>query len=540
MSRTVKLIIACLALAGACLAFTPDAPRAQQAQAPAAPRTLTEQERRGKQVYLRGEGAAGREIVAVVGEIDVPGSTVTCAGCHGAGGEGKTEGGVTAGNLTWSNLLKPYGHTHPSGRKHGPFTESSFIRAVTGGVDPDGNEMLVAMPRYRLAPEDMADLIAYLKRIEFDRDPGLTENSIKVGAVIPATGPLAEMGAAMRDVLSAYFDELNARGGIYSRKVELKFAATGADAASTAANAKALAEREQLFAFVGGVSAGAERELAALAAEHETPFVGPATLLPQTDTPLNRQVFYFMPGVAEQSRALANFAAARPELKGAAAAVVHAGGELYASAAAAAADQLKQAGAPAPARHTYARGAFDAAALVRQLKPSGAKAVFFFGAGGDEAALLREASAAGWTPHVFLLGSFAGPDASAAVTPAFKDKVFLSFPSVPSDVTPEGMAEFRALHAKYKFAARHTSSQLAAFAAARTFAEALKRAGQDLSRERLIAALEGLYDFETGVTPHLTFGPNRRVGAAGAYVVTVDPEKKQYAPVGGWVKASSN
>ena len=81
---------------------------------------------------------AGREIVAVVGELDVPASTVTCAGCHGARGEGKTEGGVTAGSLMWSHLLKPYGHTHPTGRKHGPFNESSFIRAVTSGVDPVG------------------------------------------------------------------------------------------------------------------------------------------------------------------------------------------------------------------------------------------------------------------------------------------------------------------------------------------------------------------------------------------------------------------
>ena len=57
----------------------------------------------------------------------MPASTLTCAGCHGARGEGKTEGGVTAGNLTWSHLLKPYGHTHPSGRKHGPFDESCAI-----------------------------------------------------------------------------------------------------------------------------------------------------------------------------------------------------------------------------------------------------------------------------------------------------------------------------------------------------------------------------------------------------------------------------
>lgn len=54
----------------------------------------------------------------------------------------------------------------------------------------------------------------------------------------------------------------------------------------------------------------------------------------------------------------------------------------------------------------------------------------------------------------------------------------------------------------------------------------------------MLSALEGLYDYESGVTPRLTFGPNRRVGAAGAHVVTIDPEKKEYAAVGGWVSAN--
>ena len=73
---------------------------------------LTAAEKRGKAFYLRGESASGQEITAMMGEVDVPASTLSCAGCHGSRGEGKTEGGVTAGALVWSNLTKSYGHTH--------------------------------------------------------------------------------------------------------------------------------------------------------------------------------------------------------------------------------------------------------------------------------------------------------------------------------------------------------------------------------------------------------------------------------------------
>ena len=99
------------------------------------------------------------------------------------------------------------------------------------------------------------------------------------------------------------------------------------------------------------------------------------------------------------------------------------------------------------------------------------------------------------------------------------------------------MSEFRALHEKYKFAPRHTASQLAAFAAAKVFVAALTRAGKDLSRESLITALESLYDYDTGISPRITFGPNKRVGAAGAHILNIDLAEKQFPTAKGWITA---
>jgi ABC-type branched-subunit amino acid transport system substrate-binding protein len=529
---TIKIFRLLLVLSA--LAFFAAAGASARQGEPAQPRLLTPQERRGKTIYLRGESPSGKEIVATVADIPVPASTVTCAGCHGLRAEGKTEAGVTAGSLTWSNLLKP--HTHPTGRRHGPFDEASFTKAVTSGTDPAGNELVVAMPRFRMSPEDLSDLLAYLRRVETEAEPGLSETSVRVGTLLPQKGAMAELGAAMRDVLAAFFQDLNERGGVYSRRVELRVAETGPDAAATSANARRLIEQEGVFAFVGGMSAGADRELAALARESETPFVGPATLLPQTAAPVNRQIFYLLPGLGEQARALVNFAASNPEIKKGRVVILHSEGEVATAAAAAVEEQAQKAGLRPVVRQPYARAAFDARQLVSKLKGGNGDALFVFGA-GEESAVLREAEAAGWTPHVFLLGALMGPNLTASVPAAFKDKVFLAFPTVPSDLTPAGLAEFRALQEKYKFAPRHTASQLAAFAAAKVFAEGLRRAGHDLSREKFINALEGLYDYETGITPRVTFGPNRRVGAAGANVLKVDVEKKEFAPAAGWVNA---
>jgi ABC-type branched-subunit amino acid transport system substrate-binding protein len=491
---------------------------------------LTSSERRGKAIYLRGESTSGRKITAMLGELDVPSSTMTCGGCHGLRGEGKTEGGTTAGNLTWSNLVKTYGHTHPSGRKHGAFDEKLFTRSLIQGIDPAGNELAVAMPRYEMAPEDIADLIAYLKRIETDRDPGLTETTITVGTVLAKQGALAETSAAMKDVLTAYFANVNEKGGIYNRRIELQTIDAGPDAATTAANARKHVENGELFAFVSGLSAGADKELAAMTRDAEIPSLGAMTLLTQTSAQENRNLFYLLPGLAQQARALVNFAAAKPELKKSRLAIVHAESELASAAAAAIEDQARKLAWTSVTRKSFATGRFDAEATVAALKAEGVETVFLLGT-GTEAQFINAAASNRWAPHVFLLGALTTRDLVKTLPSSFKDRVFLCFPIVPSDVAPDGLAELRALEEKYKFAPGHTASKLNAFAAAKIFTEALKRAGRDLSREKLITALEGLYEYNTGVTPSITFGPNRRVGSLGSYVVSIDLTKREFVLV---------
>jgi ABC-type branched-subunit amino acid transport system substrate-binding protein len=487
---------------------------------------LSESERRGKAIYLRGESASGRKITAMLGDLDVPSSTMTCGGCHGLRGEGKTEGGVTAGNLTWSNLLKPYGHTHPNGRKHGAFNEALFIRSLVKGTDPAGNELAKAMPRFEMAPEDIADLVAYLKRIDADRDPGLTESSIKVGTILPKDGALADIGAVMKDVLTAYFANVNDKGGIYNRRIELQTIDAGADAAATAANVRMHVQNGDVFALVGGVSAGADKELAALTRDAEIPFIGAATLLTQASAQNNRNLFYVLPGAAQQARALVDFAAKKPELKKSPLAIVYGEDELDLAAAAAVEDEARKLGWTSVVKKSFVNGRFDATSTVASLKADNVGTVFFLG--GGETNFIGAASAANWTPHVLLLGALTGRDLVKTLPPGFNDRVYLAFPTVPSDLGPEGLAELRALEEKYKLRPGHTASKLNAFAAAKIFTEALKRAGRDLSREKLVTSLEGLYEYDTGVTPNITFGPNRRVGSLGSYVVSADLTKREF------------
>ena len=491
------------------------------------------QEKRGKAFYLRGESASGQEITAMMGEVDVPASTLTCAGCHGSRGEGRTEGGVTAGAMSWSHLTKPYGHTDEGGRKHPAFSESSFIRAMTTGVDPAGNKLAVAMPTYRMPQEDVQNLIAYLKRIETDTDPGVTDTSIVLGTVLPEKAALSGLAQSMGDVLQAYFAEINSRGGIYNRKIELRV--MYGDTKSTVTNVKHLIDDDQVFAIVSGLTAGAEDGVAALAQEREVPFVGPSALLPQRGLPLNRYIFYLLPGLKEQARALATFASKKTDMTNSQAAIVSPETEFNRNVAAAVEEQAKKLHWKSITTTTYVRDEFNAAKFVSELNHKGVDTIFFLGSGPEAGAILKEAEAVGWTPRLYMLGTLVGRNIADAVSVKMKDKVFLAFPTVPADISAAGAAEYSGLLQRNKLDSTHAAAQASAIAAAGILVHALELCGKDLSRERLITTLEGLYEYDTGLMPKITFGPNRRIGALGAYVVTLDPEKKLLPASMEWV-----
>lgn len=495
---------------------------------------LSPQEKRGKQIYVQGTSASGKEILAYLGEssLEVPASTMSCANCHGLDGRGIPEGGIIPSNLTWEALTKPYGVTHASGRKHPPYTERGLELAITRGVDPAGNKLPVVMPRYQMAGADLADLIAYLKRLGKDRDPGISENKIVIGTVVPTKGALSEMGQAIKAVTTAFFDEVNSQGGIYNRRFEFRFVETGDTPADTRARVERFLKDEQVFAMTGAFTIGADKELVTLMEQREVPLIGPLTLYPQIGFPLNRRVFYLFSGLDGQARVLLDFAVRKQPGKTSDIAIVSPQSEQHTSLIEAVKDQAKKDGRNAVETFLYATP--DVAGIVPKIQQKGRDTILFLGTGDAALAFMREAERLRWSPTLYLLSSNAGREVFDAPL-SFNHKIFISFPTSPADQTAQGIREFRALAEKYKLPAQHLVAQLSSYSAAKVLVEGLKRAGQDVSREKLIAALESLNHFETGLTPAITYGPNRRIGATGAYVVSIDLEKRQFVPTSEWI-----
>src|SRR5262245_60258640 len=270
---------------------------------------LSPQERRGKEIYFGTPASDNPPIQALIGDppVAVKGTLMACANCHGEDGRGKPEGGIVPSDITWEALTKPYTVAHTSGRTHPGYTERTIISAVCLGIDPAGNKLHVAMPRFQMSREDINALIAYLKRLGKDSDPGLSDSAIRIGTVLPTSGPQAEAGQAVKSVLTAYIHETNRRGGIYNRKIVLSVRELGGNPAEAAANVENLITEEQPFALVATLTAGAEREIAAVCERNRIPLVGPLTAFAETGYRANRHTFYLLSGVEQQARALIDY-----------------------------------------------------------------------------------------------------------------------------------------------------------------------------------------------------------------------------------------
>ena len=102
------------------------------------------------------------------------------------------------------------------------------------------------MPRFQLTATQVRALLDYLRIVGTERnlDPGIAADEIRVGAVLPLSGPQAAWGWAMRTGLE---NALATAGTIYGRRVRI----ITADAADDVAAAlRHLVTSDQVFALV--------------------------------------------------------------------------------------------------------------------------------------------------------------------------------------------------------------------------------------------------------------------------------------------------
>lgn len=450
---------------------------------------LTPAERRGRQIFRTGESASGRPILA----NEITASALPCGNCHGAEGKGVPEGTIVPADIRASVLAK---YLVTSERRRGAYDDASLARVIRTGHDAGDNELSPVMPRYRMADEDLADLLAYLHRLGDEPQPGRADEQLTIATVVPLSGAHAATGERTRAVIDAYFADVNAAGGIHGRTLQLEVID------STKTPARDLGGN--VFAVVCASLAGAGEEVPAVVDDERIPLVTP---LPFDASPgASPSSFFLFSDLESQTLALVRRAGDGPHdyhvLRG------------ESPAARAAVTALEERAAALHWKRTETKKDDD----------------LLFVIGADADAVVRDLRKGEWHPRLFVAGTPPG-----GLTEYGNDAA-VAVPTLPADWSEEGANELRAFVIRHQLPTDHLAAQIAPYAAVKVFVEALKRAGRDVTREKLIATLEDLHQFPTGLTQPISYSRRRHTGAAGAFIVAVDREKRTLVSEEEWTR----
>lgn len=486
----------------------------------------------GKLIYTKGESPSHGQLEAVLGDTAVPATLMPCVNCHGADGKGRAEGGVIPADITWNVLSRARESNQALSRSRPAYDLTTLRKVLRNGVDPAGAELGIAMPRYQISDGELDDLIAYLRQLGVKNDPGVTAASLRAATVVPAHGPLAESGASAAELMRVYFEELNQQGGIYGRKIELEVIQAGDTPAETAVAVEEFVRGREVFALVGLLVPGAERQLADALENAGIPAIDTFPSESEDRLLAKAKVFHVLSGLSAQARVLVKFAQERLGGPGSSLAVVYPESRQRLASAVMEECSARSCRSATPLSYVSFDAEKTALALSAQ-KPGG---IIFLGQGPELEALLAAAGRLNWRPQIFQPGPLAG-DQAFRLSPEASERVFFSFSTLPSDITPEARAEYAFLLHKYKLKPMHTARALTTLAAAKVFVEGLRQSGRELTREGFVDTLAALYNFNTGLTPPLTYGATRRVGALGAYVVRFDTKANTLAPAAAWIES---
>lgn len=169
----------------------------------------------GGRIYMNGLLPSGDTITGVVkGDISITGENVICGTCHRRSGMGSSEGDqvipAIAGHMIFNPLRLPTATaTGPLAPLQRPaYTVETLKRAITTGIDANGNPLDPLMPRYPLSDKELDLLIDYMKTLSQAHSPGVDDKYMHFATII-AGDVDPYLRKALIDVMQVYVEQKN-------------------------------------------------------------------------------------------------------------------------------------------------------------------------------------------------------------------------------------------------------------------------------------------------------------------------------------------
>lgn len=331
-------------------------------------------------------------------------------------------------------------------------------------------------------------------------EPGITDSAIRLGMSAPLSGPNGAYGVDMRQTIESYFESINKNGGVLGRKLELEVLDDGYETERTLENTKSLIKDKNVFALLSFYGSSPTTEaMNKVFGPAKVPLVGTisgaGTLRePISSNPNSRYMFHVRGSYAEETAVIVNYLA---DMGISRIAVFYQNDGFGKSGLEGVTAALNQRKLTPVAIGTVERNSIDVSKAVDVIAKSNAQSVIMVTLYKPTAAFIKGMKQAGQSP-MFM-----------ALSPVGTEQLVQEMNGTSvrglgiSQVVPYPWSASSPVVREYqKFSAKpgvYSYYGMEGYLMARTMVEGLKRMpAKDISRERLVSALESLNNVDFG------------------------------------------
>jgi branched-chain amino acid transport system substrate-binding protein len=341
-------------------------------------------------------------------------------------------------------------------------------------------------------------------------DSGVSDTEIRIGSVMPYTGPLAAFGA-IGHAEAAYFDMVNAQGGINGRKIKYLSRDDSSSPETAAEETRRLVETDKVLLMFGSFGTPANLATRAYLNERKIPQLFVASGGEQWADPKRYPwTMGWQPTFRAEGRVYASYIQAfYPERK---IAVLWQNDQFGRDLFLGLEEGLGDLARMIVSDLTFELSDTSVDSQIEILKDSGAEILVFDGAPALAARALRRASELDWHP-VYLLDNASASIANAlrpaglqnalgVISTAFlKD---FSDPAWKDDPAMKAWSSF--MDTYYPDGDKDDGNAVFGYAAAETLVDVLRGCGDDLSRENVMRHAASLQGYRSSMAlPGITF-----------------------------------
>ena len=366
--------------------------------------------------------------------------------------------------------------------------------------------------------------------------PGITDNQVVVGAFQDQSGAAAVVGINMRKGMEAYFNWVNAQGGVNGRKIKFIVEDDGFQAARAIAATRKLVEQDKVFALVGTLGTPGVAATIDYIMEKQIPSIYQGSGISALAFPPKKYIFPVQPNFISEGRIVATYVVENLKMKKVAVACEQT--DIGTEGLRGVREQLAMYKMEPVEVVNFGAADVDFSSQILKLMRAKPDAVIIYSTLKPAAGFLKQAKVMGLdaqflTTYVnadpIQMPALAGDACVGLIAPGW-------VPVLGNDVDSVRYLEiYQATYPKEM----PSAFAAAGFIAGEVFCEGLKRAGKSPTREGLIAAMESLRDWDGIMAKGISYTPEFRSGKASMYFMRFAKPKFEEGSVeviSDWIK----